>query len=147
MGSPLVVALAVISVADVGNTALSTNTYGKFVDKRNFGNFRDKSHAEGFLNSTLTDDQQYNIEYVSQDGSLPYMDIFIRTLTNQCLSTENRHTPTSMSATIPVPPSSSKESVIRSLKRRAQCPHPMLSQHLRKELDTVYTPLYKMDTP
>ena len=73
MGSPLVVELAVISVADVGNTALATNTYGKFVDKRNFGDFRDKSHAEGFLNSTLTDDQQYNIEYVSQDGSLPYM--------------------------------------------------------------------------
>ena len=76
MGSPLVVELAEIRVADVENTALTTNkdppnTYRHFVDD-GIGDFRDKSH----LNS-LTDDLQYTIEYPSHDGSLPYMDILI----------------------------------------------------------------------
>ena len=81
MGSPLVVELAEIRVADVENTALTTykdppNTYRHFVDD-GIGDFRDKSHADGFLNylNSLTDDLQYTIEYPSHDGSLPYMDI------------------------------------------------------------------------
>ena len=50
MGSPLVVDLAEIRVADVENTALTTykdppNTYRHFVDDGT-GDFRDKSHAE-----------------------------------------------------------------------------------------------------
>ena len=71
MGSPLVVELAEIRVADVENTAL---TYRHFVD--GIGDFRDKSHADGFLNflNSLTDDLQYAIEYPSRDGSLLYMD-------------------------------------------------------------------------
>ena len=83
MGSPLVVELAEIRVADVENTALNTykdppNTYRHFVVD-GIGDFRDKSHADGFLNylNSLTDDLQYTIEYPSHDGSLPYMDIFI----------------------------------------------------------------------
>ena len=62
MGSPLVVELAEIRVADVENTALTTykdppNTYRHFVDD-GIGDFRDKSHADGFLKylNSLTDD-------------------------------------------------------------------------------------------
>ena len=69
MESPLVVELAEIRVADVDNTALTTykdppNTYRHFVDD-GIGDFRDKSHADGFLNylNSLTDDLQYTIEY------------------------------------------------------------------------------------
>ena len=83
MGSSLVVKLAEIRVADVENTALTTykdppNTYRRFFDD-GIGDFRDKSHADGFLNylNSLTDDLQYTIEYPSHDGSLPYMDILI----------------------------------------------------------------------
>ena len=41
-------------------------TYIHFVDDR-IGDFRDKSHADGFLNylNSLTDDLQYTIEYPS----------------------------------------------------------------------------------
>ena len=53
------------------------------------------------LNS-LTDDLQYTIEYPSYDGSLPYMDILIHA--DKSTSVYRKHTPTSMSATIPVPP-------------------------------------------
>ena len=83
MGSPLVVELAEIRVADVENTALNSykdppNTYRHFVDD-GIGDFRDKSHTDGFLNylNSLTDDLQYTIEYPSHDGCLPYMDILI----------------------------------------------------------------------
>ena len=54
MGSPLVVELAEIRIADVENTALTTyknppNSYRHFVDD-GIGDFRDKSNADGFLN-------------------------------------------------------------------------------------------------
>ena len=54
MGSPLVVELAEIRVADVENTTLTTykdppKTYRHFVDD-GIGDFRDQSHADGFLN-------------------------------------------------------------------------------------------------
>ena len=54
------------------------NTCRHFVDD-GIGDFRDKSHADGFLKylNSLTDDLQYTIEYPSHDGSLPYMDILI----------------------------------------------------------------------
>ena len=65
MGSPLVVELAEIRVADVENTVLTTNTdppnnYIHFFDDR-IGDFRYQSHADGFLNflNSLTDDLQY----------------------------------------------------------------------------------------
>ena len=73
LGSPLVVELAEIRVADVENTALTTykdppNTYRHLVDD-GIGDFRDKSHADRFLNylNSLTDDLQYTIEYPSHD--------------------------------------------------------------------------------
>ena len=57
MGSPLVVELAEIRVADVENTAFTTykhppNTYRHFVDK-GIGDFRDKSHTD-CSSTTLT---------------------------------------------------------------------------------------------
>ena len=78
MGSPLVVELAEIRVADVENTALTTykdhpntykdhpNTYRHCVDD-GIGDFLEKSHAGGFLNffNSLTDDLQYTIEYLT----------------------------------------------------------------------------------
>ena len=83
MGSPLVVELTEIRVADVENTALTTykdppNTYRHFVDD-GIGDFRDKSHADGLLNylNSLTDNLQYTIENPLHDGSLPYMEILI----------------------------------------------------------------------
>ena len=117
MGSPIVVELAEIRVADVENTALATykdppNTYRHFVDD-GIADFRDKSR------NSLTDDLQCNtIEYPSHDGSLPY---------NSCA------------------PSSSKDSVIRSLTRRA---HILCSPNTYKKNWTQSTqPPYKMDTP
>ena len=142
MGSPLVVELAEIRVADVENTALTTykdppNTYRHFVDD-GIGDFRDKSHADGFLSylNSLTDDLQYTIEYPSHDGSLPYMDILIHA--DKSTSVYRKPTHTNLYVRYnSCAPSSSKDSVIRSLTRRA---HILCSpQHLQKELDTVYT--------
>ena len=124
MGSPLVVELAEIRVADVKNTALTTNkdppnTYRHFVDD-GIGDFRDKSHADGFLNylNSLTDDLQYTIEYPSHDGSLSYMDILIHA--DKSTSVYRRPTHTNLYVHYnSCAPSSSKDSVIRSLTRRA----------------------------
>ena len=142
MGSPLVVELAEIRVADVENTALTTykdspNTYRHFVDD-GIGDFRDRSHADGFLNylNSITDDLKYTIEYPSHDGFLPYMDILIHVDKSMYLSTENIHTPTSTSATIPVPLFLQRQCHQIPYKTES---HPMLPQHLQKELDTVYT--------
>ena len=95
-------------------------------------------HADGFLSylNSLTDDLQYTIEYPSHDGYLPYMDILI----HADKSTSVYRKPTHINLYVrynSCAPSSSKDSVIRSLTRRA---HILCSpQHLQKELDTVYT--------
>ena len=126
MGSPLVVELAEIRVADVENTALTTykdppNTYRHFVDD-GIGDFHDKSHAYRFLKylNSLTDDLQYTIEYPSHDGSLQ------KTYTHQPQCPLQFLCPLFLQRQchqIPYKTSS----------------HPMLPQHLQKELDTVYT--------
>ena len=59
MRSPIVVEQAEIRLADVENNALATytdppKTFRHFVDD-GIGDFRDKSHADGFLDS-LTDE-------------------------------------------------------------------------------------------
>ena len=115
------------------------NTYRHFVDD-GIGDFRDKSHEDGFLSylNSLTDDLQYTntIEYPSHDGSLPYMDILIHA--DKSTSVYRKPTHTNLYVRYnSCAPSSSKDSVIRSLTRRA----PILCspQHLQKELDTVYT--------
>ena len=94
MGSPLVVELAEIKVADVENTALTTykdplNTYRQFVDD-GIGDFRDKSHADVFLNyhNSLTDDLQYTIVYLHMMDPHPRRQIHIclqKTYINQPL--------------------------------------------------------------
>ena len=82
-------------LTDVGNTALTTytnppNTYRHFVDD-GIGDFRDKSHADGFLNS-LTDDLQYTIEYPSEHGYLPYIDILIHSDKSTSVYKRTTHT-------------------------------------------------------
>ena len=135
------VELAKIRLANVENTALTTykdppNTYRHFVDD-GIGDFRDKSHADGFLNylNSLTDDLQYTIEYPLHDGSLPYMDILIHA--DKSTSVYRKPTHTNLCVRYnSCAPSSSNDRVIRSLTRRA---HILCSpKHLQKELDTVY---------
>ena len=123
MGSPLVVEMTDIRAADVENTALTTytdppNTYRHFVDN-GIGDFRDKSHADGFLSylNSLTDDLQYTIEYPSHDGPLPYMDILIHA--DKFTSVYRKPTHTNRYVRYnSCSPSSSKDIVIRSLTRR-----------------------------
>ena len=69
------------------------------------------------------------------------MDLFLTwtslyTPTNPHPSTENLHTPTFMSATIPVPPLPPKTVSSDPLQDKLTSYAP---QHLQKELDTVYT--------
>ena len=150
MASPLVVELAEIRVADVENTALTTykgppNTYRHFVDD-GIGDFRDKSHAGGFLNylNSLTDDLQYTIEYPSHDGSLPYMDILIHADKSTSVYRKPTHTNLYVHYNS-CAPSYSKDSVIRSLTRRA---HFLCSPNTYKKNWTQSTqPPYKMGTP
>ena len=137
MGSPLVVELAEIRVADVENTALTTykdppNTYRHFVDD-GIGDFRDKSHADGFLNylNSLTDDLQYTIEYPSHDGSLPYIDILIHADKSTSVYRKPTHTNLFVHYNS-CAPSSSKDSVIRSLTFYKTSSHPMLPPTLTK---------------
>ena len=125
MGSPLVVELTEIRVADVENTALTTykdppNTYRHFFDD-GIGDFRDKSHADGFLNylNSFTDDLRYTKEFEcpSHDGYLPYMDILIHA--DKSTSVYRKPTHTNLYARYnSCAPSSSKDSVVRSLTRR-----------------------------
>ena len=83
MGSPLTVALAEIRVTDIENLAISSFSsppkhYKHFVDD-GFGHFTDRTHADKFLQhiNSLTEDLQYTIEYPSDDGSIPFLDVLI----------------------------------------------------------------------
>ena len=80
MGSPLIVELAEIRLAEIENLALSSspdppNFYSHFVDD-GLGAFRDRPHAEVFLNS-LTKDLTFTQEHPSPDGSIPFLDVLI----------------------------------------------------------------------
>ena len=80
----------------------------------------------------------------SHDGSLPYMDILIHADKSTSVYRKPEHTNLYVRYNS-CAPSSSKDSVIRSLTRRA---HILCPQQLKKELDTVYTtPPSKMGTP
>ena len=146
MGSPLVVELAEIRVADVETTALTTykdppNTYRHFVDD-GIGDFRDKSHTDVFLNylNSLTDDLQYVIEYPSHDGSLTYMDILLHA---------DKYTSvyTGLQKTYTHQPLYPLQFLCPFILQR-QChqipyktsPHPMLPQHSLHNLLTKWTP-------
>ena len=100
------------------------NNYRHVVDEK-IGDFRGKSHADGFLN--FTDDLQYTIEYSSEDGSLPYMDILIHS--DKSTSVYRKPTPNNLYVHYnSCAPSSSTDSVIRSLTRRAHILCSMLPQ-------------------
>ena len=83
MGSPLIVELAEIRLAEVENMALSSSTdppssYSHFVDD-GCGAFRDKDHAETYLSflNSLTEDLNFTMEHPSPDGYLPFLDVLI----------------------------------------------------------------------
>ena len=143
------VELAEIRVADVKNTALTTNkdppnTFRHFVDDV-IEDFRDNSHADGFLNylNSLTDDLHYTIEYPSHDGFLPYMDILIHADKFTSVYRKPKHTNLYVRYNS-CAPSSSKDSVIISLTRRA---HILCSLNTYKKNWTQSTqPPYKMET-
>ncbi|KAL5269541.1 hypothetical protein ACHWQZ_G003139 [Mnemiopsis leidyi] len=83
MGSPLIVELAEIRLAEVETLALSSSpdppsSYFHFVDD-GCGAFRDKDHAETYLTflNSLTEDLNFTMEHPSTDGSLPFLDVYI----------------------------------------------------------------------
>jgi hypothetical protein len=83
MGSPLIVELAEIRLAEVDTLALSSSrdppsSYSHFVDD-GCGAFRDRDHAENYLSflNSLTEDLNFTMEHPSPDGSLPFLDVLI----------------------------------------------------------------------
>ena len=137
MGSPLTVALAEIRVSYLEEEALRTCPespihYYHFVDD-GFGHFRNKIQADKFLEhlNSLSPDLDYTIEYPHPDGSIPFLDVLIHpdcsTSVYRKPTNTNLYTHYSSSSTM-----ASKESVVRSLTRRAVklCS----SRHLKMEL-------------
>ena len=124
MGSPLTVTLAEIRVTDIEQRAIANSTrkpkhYYHFVDD-GFGYFIDRNHAEEFLEhlNSLAPDLDYTIEHPSPDGSIPFLDVLIHSDTSTSIyrkpTNTNLYTHYSSATTM-----SSKESVVRTLTRRA----------------------------
>ena len=140
MGSPLTVQLAEIRVAETETLALNTSpdpphSYCHFVDD-GLGAFRDRTHADTFLSyiNFLTQDLTFTIEHPSPDGSIPFLDVFIHPDKSTSIYRKPTHTNlytkyTSCTTT------ASKDSVIRSLTRRAY--RICSPQHLNHELQTI----------
>ena len=137
MGSPLTVTLAEVRVTDNEYEALFTyndppKNYNHFVDD-GFGQFRDRQHAETFLIylNSLSEDLEYTIEHPAEDGTIPYLDVLIHpdhtTSIYRKPTNTNLYTHHSSST-----PQSTKNSVIRSLTRRAY--NICSPKHLSKEL-------------
>ena len=137
MGSPLTVTLAEIRVTDVELQAIASSirkpkNYYHFVDD-GFGHFIDREHAEEFLEhlNSMASDLEYTIEHPSPDGVIPFFDIIIHPDTSTSIyrkpTNTNLYTHYSSATTM-----SSKESVVRTLTRRA---YKLCSpQHLDSEL-------------
>ena len=124
MGSPLTVALAEIRVTDIEYLATSSvpsppKHYKHFVDD-GFWHFADRTHADKFLQhiNSLTEDLQYTIEYPSDDGSIPFLDVLIHPDRSTSIYRKPTHTNlyTHYSSSSPA---STKNSIISSLTRRA----------------------------
>ncbi|KAL5260219.1 hypothetical protein ACHWQZ_G010365 [Mnemiopsis leidyi] len=139
MGSPLIVELAEIRLAEVETLALSSSpdppsSYSHFVDD-GCGAFRDKDHAETYLTflNSLTEDLNFTMEHPSTDGSLPFLDVYIHPDKSTSVYRKPTHTNlyTKYSSCTT---NSSKNSVIRSLTRRAY--NLCSPQHLDSELQT-----------
>ena len=140
MGSPLTVELAEIRVTELETIALNTSPqppslYKHFVDD-GFGVFRDETHAETYLEyvNSLSSDVVYTIEHPSQDGSILFLDILI----DKDLSTSVYRKPTQTDTYThysTAAPQTTKDSLIRSLTRRAY--NICSPQHLDLELTHV----------
>ena len=140
MGSPLIVELAEIRLAEVETLALSSSpdpphSYCHFVDD-GLGAFRDRPHAEAFLNllNSLTEDLTFTQEHPSPDGSIPFLDVLIHPDKSTSVYRKPTHTNlyTKYSSCTT---NSAKNGVIRSLTRRAY--NICSPQHLDAELQTV----------
>ena len=147
MGSPLTVTLAEIRVTDVELRAIASSirkpkNYYHFVDD-GFGHFIDREHAEEFLEhlNSMASDLEYTIEHPSPDGVIPFLDIVIHPDTSTSIYRKpintNLYTHYSSATTM-----SSKESVVRTLTRRAYklCSH----QHLESTFLFKGYPLQKI---
>ena len=131
------VTLAEIRVTDIEQQALSSSTrkpkqYYHFVDD-GLGFFTNRTHAEEFLQhlNSLAPDLEYTIDHPNNDGSIPFLDILIHPDNSTSIyrkpTNTNLYTHYSSATTM-----SSKESVVRTLTRRAYklfSPH-----HLDNEL-------------
>ena len=124
MGSPLTVELAEIRDTELETIALNTSPqppslYKHFVDD-GFGVFRDKTHAETYLEyvNSLSSDLVYTIEHPSQDGSIPFLDILIHKDLSTSVYRKPTHTDTYTHYSTAAP-QTTKDSLIRSLTRRA----------------------------
>ena len=144
MDSPLTVALAEVRVTHIESSALASSAdppslYKHFVDD-GISRYRDKQHAESFLAhlNSLSDDLVYTVEHPAIDGNLPFLDILLHPDLSTSVYRKPTHTDSythySTSA-----PQSTKDSLIRSLTRRAYdiC----APQHLQHELDHIRTVL------
>ena len=144
MGSPLTVALAEVRVTHIESSALASSAdppslYKHFIDD-GISRYRDKQHAESFLAplNSLSDDLVYTVEHPAIDGTLPFLDILLHPDLSTSVYRKPTHTDSythySTSA-----PQSTKDSLIRSLTRRA---YDICSpQHLQHELDHIRTVL------
>ena len=93
--------------------------YKHFVDD-GFGVFRDKTHAETYLEyvNSLSSDLVYTIEHPSQDESIPFLNILIHK--DLCTSVYGKPTHTdTYTHYSTAAPQTTKDSLIRSLTRRA----------------------------
>ena len=140
MGWPLTVELAEIRVTELETIALNTSPqppslYKHFVDD-GFGVFRDKTHAETYLEyvNSLSSDLVYTIEHPSQDGSIPFLDILIHKDLSTSVYRKSTHTDTYTHYSTATP-QTTKDSLIRSLTRRAY--NICSPQHLDLELTHV----------
>ena len=130
MGSPLTVALAEVRVSEIESLALSSSAdppslYKHFVDD-GISRYRDRHHAEIFLQhlNSQSNDLVYTAEHPRSKGSLPFLDILLHSDLSTSVYRKPTHTDSythySTSA-----PQSTKDSLIRSLTRRAYdiCSH------------------------
>ena len=140
MGSPLIVELAEIRLAEIESLALSScpdppHTYSHFVDD-GLGSFRDRQHAESFLTflNSFTEDLKFTQEHPSSNGTIPFLDVLIHPDKSTSVYRKPTHTNlyTKYSSCTT---NSSKNAVIRSLTRRAY--NICSPQHLDDELQTV----------
>ena len=144
MSSPLTVALAEVRVTHIESSALASSADPPSLSKHfvddGISRYRDKQHAESFLAhlNSLSDDLVYTVEHPAIDGTLPFLDILLHPDLSTSVYRKPTHTDSythySTSA-----PQSTKDSLIRSLTRRAYdiCS----SQHLQHELDHIRTVL------